>query len=785
MTFLPDIKQAGNYTVTVYTPGCKQDNTCGQRGQANITGIFTATGAAKPVQATIFQTNDFDKYDQIYNGPVDASDGFRPSIILSPLDSQNSSISLTALRVRFQLEDPSSIGLNGLYEYDPSNVTANTDFKRSKIDSIGVALDQGADVRSVVPLNGAVWVAGNFTSQNASNILGIAPTNDTIILPAGGLNGGINVLTPYSVLLFAGGSFNDTNATHTPGLTNVAQYDTNQKTWSALGNGVNGPVTSIVELSMNITENVPEECITVNGPFTQVLATDGHPAFTVDGFAIWVPERNAWLSNLGLPTEAIGGQLTMSVNVTGSMPLLSGTIASFGISLSDSAELTASSGVPALAPSGLKIQQGAGNTGLQKRAANAHTANATGVVTGLIDTTGGRNLTIFGGHFDAQSSNGANISNLVIINDANNQSTGLPSSVDSNSTFVSLSTNGNYLYAGGVVTGDANGTPINGLVVWDMASSTFNSSSPPALGGGTVSVNAIATRPNTEELYVGGVFDFAGNLGCPTVCFFTGGQWSRPGTDLNGGNVTGMLWQGNNNLLAVGSGLTVGTQQSSVAAYDAAGQSWSIPNGASNIPGPISALSPASSDGSSYWVAGQDPHANPFLMLYSNNNFQPAPALGAQSYIRGLSVLSLTQQHASNNFIDPSLTLLVTGNLVLPDFGNCSGVLFDGNNYTAFLLSNEGDGPGSVGQVVAEQPQSFNTSVSHLALGYVVLIALAIALAIIFLLMALGLLIERRRRRAEGYRPAPQNYFEKTANMNRIPPERLFGNLNAPNAPRV
>lgn len=69
--------------------------------------------------------------------------------------------------------------------------------------------------------------------------------------------------------------------------------------------------------------------------------------------------------------------------------------------------------------------------------------------------------------------------------------------------------------------------------------------------------------------------------------------------------------------------------------------------------------------------------------------------------------------------------------------------------------------------------------------GFVVLIALAIALGLLFILVALGLLLERRRRAQEGYRPAPTNYFEKTSNMGRIPPEHLFGNLNSPQGPRV
>ena len=65
----------------------------------------------------------------------------------------------------------------------------------------------------------------------------------------------------------------------------------------------------------------------------------------------------------------------------------------------------------------------------------------------------------------------------------------------------------------------------------------------------------------------------------------------------------------------------------------------------------------------------------------------------------------------------------------------------------------------------------------HLAVGFVVLIGLALALGVIFLLVVAGILVERYRRKHEGYTRAPTNYFEKTSNMGRIPPEHLFGSL--------
>jgi uncharacterized iron-regulated membrane protein len=62
----------------------------------------------------------------------------------------------------------------------------------------------------------------------------------------------------------------------------------------------------------------------------------------------------------------------------------------------------------------------------------------------------------------------------------------------------------------------------------------------------------------------------------------------------------------------------------------------------------------------------------------------------------------------------------------------------------------------------------------HLALGLVVVIGLAIALGLIMLIIVAGILIERHRRRREGYVPMP---VDKNGNLARIPPESLLGGL--------
>ena len=101
--FIADGLQNGNFTVRMYTPGCLFGNTCDQRGIVNVTGSYVIQAAPGiPETTQISQTNDYDKYDQIYQGPVDASSGdFRPTVRLAP--ASDSSTYYVAQEVSFIL----------------------------------------------------------------------------------------------------------------------------------------------------------------------------------------------------------------------------------------------------------------------------------------------------------------------------------------------------------------------------------------------------------------------------------------------------------------------------------------------------------------------------------------------------------------------------------------------------------------------------------------------------------------------------------------------------------
>jgi len=695
--------------VTVYTPGCLHDNTCSNRGIANITATFASgTRTSPPLHTEIYQTNNYDKYDQIYYGYVDAnSDSFRPTVTLTPSSGQSSNLNIVAHRVRFQLIS-STGGLNGLFEFNPNQATINTDFHNSTIDQTGMDLNTGATITSMLVHSGTTYIGGNFSSSSFENIFSVSDGNATS-LANGGLNAQVTSMFSYGDLLYVGGNFSNASKPGPTGLNHVAAYSIPKKAWQPLGAGVNGRVNAIVPLTVNVSQNQPETCITINGDFDQILATESNKSVSVHGFAVWVPSHNNWLQNLNVQTMSISGQLTTATNYTNSSSILAGTVSSQGLALSDVVSLSTSSslGLDTL-PVHIQPQQ-LQQSSRHKRAVSGQ--NVTGAVTGYFYEAGDRNVTIVGGHFTATATNGSLINNLVFINGSkNDEVTGVGSGLDANSVFLTLTVQGDTLFAGGTVSGTIEGAQINGLILYDLLRATYVATQPAPFSGSDVAVNAIATRPNTGEVYVGGNFDSAGSLSCPSVCMFqtSASQWMRPGTGL-GGSVGALAWSGADTLI-VGGNLTINGNATSMATYDAKKQQWSALSGAaSSVPGPVTALSPANSDASQFWVAGKSTNGSAFLMKYDGSTWHAVgETLGKQTVIRGLQVLMLTKKHNSNDLIEKDQTLLLTGQLDLPSFGNASAALFNGTTFSPFILSTtSGNAPGSLSQMFSQKRNFF------------------------------------------------------------------------------
>lgn len=707
VTFMPDIKQSGNYSVNIYTPGCIADDTCSSRGQVNITGVMSSDGGASDFEVDLFQTNYYDKYDQIYFGYIEAaSDSFRPKVYLSAASGQSSNLTVVAQRVGFSLIS-SSGGLNGLYEYNPNEATVSNDFSNSTFDEAGTKLETGAGVHAMATSGTTTFIGGNFSNTDFNYIIAV-DSNGAEALTGGGLNSEVHSMYINDTTLYVGGNFTGTNDASTTGLNNIATYDVSTKTWSALGAGVNGRVCYIVPLSLNITANTPETVITLTGNFNTINAFGSNASIPADGFAVWVPSRNNWIQNLGVQTMLITGQLTAAADIPSGGTLFGGSLSSQTVSANGVVSLQSG-----LAPFPVNIQASTQSTSTSSKRATVNVTgqDVSGVTTGLFYQTGGSNVTVLAGHFTAKATNGSEISNLLFIDGSNSDSvTGLGGELDSDSTFLAVAIQGNTLYAGGTLSGTANGADVGGLISYNMKTSDFTTQ-PPALNGGTSTVEAIATRPDTGDVYVGGDFIRAGSLNCPAVCYFTTStsQWNRPGGSL-GGTATVLVWTSKSTLVA-GGDLTIDGVKISLASYDAKKQIWSDFDGADVIPGPITALTAGSSDSSQLWVAGTATNGSAYLMKYDGGSWNSVgDTLGSQTTIRGLQMFTTTKSHSSTNLVSSSQSLMVLGSINVPGFGNASAVTFNGTTFQPYALtSNSASSAGSLASVFSQE-QNFFTS---------------------------------------------------------------------------
>ncbi|CAK7225581.1 hypothetical protein SBRCBS47491_005937 [Sporothrix bragantina] len=809
IVFSPDIRQSGNYTVNMYTPGCIQDNTCSTRGQVNIT--VSMVEGQEPTSLQLFQTNNFDKYDQIYFGAIDVSTGggFRPTVTMTPLNGQKlTNMTFVAQRIGFTLLN-STGGLNGLFEYDPTASSVNTsDFSSSAFDTLGSTFATNSVVNALATGGDVTYIAGNFTSTTANNIVSVdSSTTKVQALGGGSLNGGVSSMVLNGTNLFVGGTFTNTQSNSATGLSRVAVFDTSKNTWSPLGAGVDGPVVKVVAMTMNVTTTTPEIVIAFTGGFSKLLAYNGNADVSVDGFAVWVPSQNSWLQNVQGTVASVDGVLLSSlldvpsvgalyggslsfaqIGANGAATLTNAGIGSFGIDILPSPTTTSTSTASATGTAATASKQ-------KKRDTIIGSTSISGVVTGLFDTSNGRNKTILGGHFSANSSSGALIQNLLIIDNKNNGvTTGLGSSIAQDSTFVALAVTGDTLFAGGNVTGDINGASVSGLVSYNIATNNFNTQ-PPSLTGGNNTVTSIQVRPSASDVYVGGTFAQAGSLGCPGVCYFStaAGQWNRPGTNLGtGSSVNAMVWT-TSSTLVVGGSLTVNNTVSTVLGkYDASSQVWDSFTGGSDgtIPGPVELLALGSSDGSQIWVAGlSSTNGSLFLMKYDGKTWTDAlgasgTTLASGTNLRSLQVFSVTSNHGATGLLDASQVLMLTGSIVLPGFGAVSAAVFNGTSFAPYALTEGNENGSSIASIFVENSNFFTASSrKHLPLVGVVLIGLAIALVLMLVIVAAGMLLDRLRKKRQGYVQAPSSY----GGMSHIPPQELLESLGRPRpgAPQV
>lgn len=790
VVFIPNIKESGNYTVNMYTPGCQPDATCELRGRVNVTGTMSAGSDGADFSSTFYQTNNFDKYDQIYFGYIDkTSDSFKPSVTISPMAGEifDGQI-MVAQRIGFTLIN-STGGLNGLFEFDPEKAIVDTsDFEDSAINQLGASFDADTGVKAMVSSGDTIFIGGNFTSDEHINIAAISEADEVRALD-GGLNGQVLAMYVNGSQLYAGGEFSNTQTGATAGLNHIGVYDLDDNAWVALGAGVNGKVQHVVPLQINIT-GTAETAITLSGHFSQCNEFDDFAAISVNGFAIWVPSQNNWLQNIDGPIPSYSGILTTALlDVPDSDPIYAGSISSAQMGVSGAATLT-DEGLGNF-PFSIRSQAPSSNESQRLRPRQALIDDSvSGVITGLFHEEGDYNLTILAGRFTVESENNDSIENLVIVDGNDDDAlSGVGDGIQSDAIFVSVAISGNTLFAGGQFNGTIDGTDVGGIITYDLESKTPGQQPSPISGrNGTVSI--ISVRPDSSDVFVGGSFTSAGSLDCPGICLYNtdSSTWVRPGGNV-GGDVHSLLWISSSELV-VGGDLTNGTGQTSLAIYNPDDDAWEGYPGSEAIPGPVEVITPASDDNEQIWVSGRSSNNDAiFLMKYNGDEWLTAELpLSTDSVIRSLQIFSVTEDHASSDLLDEDQVLMLTGTLGIDEFGMASAALFNGTTLQPYALTTSSSRKaGSISKIFSRSENFFESDSGGLALVFVVLIGLAISLGLIVLLVVCGIFLDRLRKRREGYAPAPTSMYDRSSGIRRIPPRELLESLGKgrPGAPHV
>lgn len=778
VTFYPNVPRPGNYSINLYTPGCIADGSCANRGRVYVSGTMSRNTRQPDFETQLFQTNNYDKYDQIFFGFVDrTSDDFKPSVTLRPTKDQTvEELIVVAQQIGFTLIN-SVGGLNGLYDYDPKGRAADEkNLDSSLLNRLGYSFDKTSGVKSLLTTGETTYIAGNFTSNDHKNIMAVSNKADEAENLDGGLNGQVLGMFFDNNKLYAGGIFSNTLANNSTGLNNAAVYDPDTKTWSPLGGGLDGPVEYVVPIRVNTTKNKPETIIAFSGSFNKALGYGSVPESDAQGFAAWVPSQNIWLHNSPNDVPGFTGTLSTSyLDASGENYLLAGNLDVSTLAVSGVASLTATG----LGRFPAKISSKAPSASKRRRSI-LQGGDVSGVVTGTFYDGGGQELTILAGHFTAEASdNGTLIHNLVFI-DANkkNLTTGLKSGIQDDSTFHAVDIWNNVLFAGGQVAGKVDGNDVNGIIGWDLNAKEY-AHQPAGLTGRDGVVSAIAVRAKHNQVFVGGSFEKAGALDCPGLCSYStdNDQWTRPGTVVTG-TVTALQWVSDDIILAAGDLDANKKGAKPMAYYNAEKQTWYDFPGADQLPGPVDVLAAASSDLKQFWVGGKSlEDGSVFLMKYDGTDWQTVKQkLPDSTVLRSVQMFSLTKNHGSAPLLDKDKALMITGTIDLPDAGPVSACLFNGTHYEAYALTtSDGRSGSTIGRIFSMQPTYSRKK--HMPLVFVVLIGLAISLALILLMVIGGIVLDRIRKRREGYVRAPTSMRDRGSGIQRVPPRELLESL--------
>ncbi|KAJ2553871.1 hypothetical protein EV175_002782 [Coemansia sp. RSA 1933] len=760
LTMVPDVPESGFYNVYMTIPGCQNTNTCINRSTAKVVIVMDNMHT---LIATVGQHNLVDQEVLIHRGYAPASStSFSPYLTVgidtgADINSQATSVEVVVDFFRFE-RDTSYTNLNGvlqIYQDQTSPIQLNGPLYNPLSDTLPNSTIVYAVTSGFPNLTHAeetLYFGGQFSSSDSS-YSNVAQYSNSSLTPLSniGINGVVYSMTCINGLLYVGGNFDGTSDSQVAAR-NVAQYNTTSNTWSSLGGGTDGTVTTVTPYSP-----FGSLVVGLRGNFEILYADDspGSTNVTVNGLAMWDPVGDMWA---GTPYIESAPTLVFSdtwQDRTNNVALIAGSLSAVAaLEANGAVLLDTTPSVQRLGIVGFSLLPDADgrlvvNSGLWYAKSN--------------DTTP---VLIVGGQFLTPDRS----TNVAMLEDG--KWGGLVDGITGE--ILTLNNAANLLFIGGVanVSSTDDDSDFYGLSVYDMdKDKTVDIQSLQGPGGDheSVRVNKVAIRADTSTVVVGGNFTTAGGmLGCPYICTFdiNESQWSPLASNVLIDQVVDMAFV--DGILFVAGQFKNGSDPLTyMMQYSFATNTWSNISGAQSLPGPVTILSLAIDGESSnavYIIGTTSGSGSPYFAMYDGSSISVQSfTIGSQSTINSIlevprsripsSVLgsSSSLNRRDESSVPSGYVLMVSGDLYLSSGQRVSNAFFYNNQWAPFLSTIQADGsPGYVSSVFYEIPPTNVYQRHRLSVALVILIAVAIALGITFLIVCAGLVYIYLRNRREA-----------------------------------
>lgn len=658
-----------------------------------------------------------------------------------------------------------------------TSLLANT--TETKLTQIGFSLDvaknasaagAGFRVNTITELKDQIFVGGNFSRMGSySNVLRIGKSDEAPDALANyGLNGVVHTAAVSSDSIYFGGDF--TGAAQGNGeLKYIAKYDPEAKSWSAVGGGVDGPVTSITPIDGGLL---------VAGKFNNVMS-NGTSSFSTGGFAVYNFSTSGWTDSGILYGN---GSACLATQDSG---LVAGRFTGFSRNAAQGiASIKAEPGKQATIESVKGAMFSSQGSARSSNDANANSrrgflhrlrprlspradappindppAIAPATLAGAYwkNSSSKADVIVLGGNF----TRGDTIKGVAFQEDE--QLTGPSPPVDG--VVRALEVHSDTLYVGGEGL-RVDGLQNSGVYVYDLKGNQWRQNYIPPLATkeGETTVNFIRNRPDTNDIIVAGDFATAGSLSCAGICMWQNNRWQSLGSGLQNGEVKSFGFAEEKAVsLVAGGSFTIDGAAHNAAIFHFKNQSWS-PLG--TLPGPVLSIAVDDSNVTNVFAAGYGASdAKPYLQRWDGHAWteQNSSALLPGTVINHLAFVPLSpgHTHEARGSIEGNRLLMATGQVHLAQTGNVSSALFDGASWTPYMVGSTAGGTLGAASGLFYSIRNFDFNVRHfLDRGIVVLVAMAIATALILLLILIILIAAYCMRRYER-RHRPQEIYEK------------------------